>query len=173
MRLGFPIFDAEQLNYLVALSRAYDDISPNDLAWSFNRRYQRETNPLEFENLIEDAERSIEQLAAGSEIAAAGTFSHPDVRAAVTFWPKDGFREDENHKLFILAAYRHAYDLTCAKLEEEGERDSTTRIESNAPIPANPSGFLAYGKIKDLPYQKLLDLFHWREQHQAETTKES
>ncbi|KAL8812340.1 MAG: hypothetical protein Q9200_001107 [Gallowayella weberi] len=168
LRLGFPIFDAEQLNYFVSLRRTYS-ISLKDLSATFNHRYQRETKEEEIENLIEEAERSAVQLREGNEIAAVSIFSHPAVRAAIDFWPRDGFEEDENHKLFMLACYRHAFDLTCKKLEEEGKPHPTARTKSNAP-PARRLGKIRYEHIKDFDYWQLFDLYLWR-MDQITTTK--
>ncbi|KAL8848321.1 MAG: hypothetical protein Q9221_006624 [Calogaya cf. arnoldii] len=105
-RLGaaLPFFNANQFNYNVGLKRACNDTTFQDLMTSFNFRYTRTTTVGELEHWFNDMEK-----------AANGTDAfnqRPELTAPFDFWPAGGFRDNEMDKLFILATFRQAYEVS-------------------------------------------------------------
>ncbi|KAL8756595.1 MAG: hypothetical protein Q9199_002824 [Rusavskia elegans] len=133
LRLNLPFFDCDQFNYIVALKRADGGLSFQDLTTSFNARYKRGTNTDELEGFFKEAER-----AARGEQMLTPKPEHVDI---IKFWPVDGFRPDETHKLFILATFREAYE-------------AYNMIENGIPRPKN-SNLRAAKKDSLIPYEDL------------------
>ena len=108
--LSLPHFDLDQVNYLVALHRVYN-ISFRDLAKSFNARYNRETSEKELEIFFGEFGNASHVF---RRMMQRDEFVDP-----FEFWPMDGFREHEIHKLFILATYLQAYDASIKQIEAD------------------------------------------------------
>ncbi len=110
LSLSLPHFDFDQVSYLVALHRAYN-ISFRDLARSFNARYNRETSEKELEVFFGEFGNGSH---VGRRMMQRDEFVDP-----FKFWPMDGFREHEIHKMFILATYLQAYDASIKLIETD------------------------------------------------------
>ena len=109
---GVSFFDFDHFNYIVALKRAYSDISFKDLTTGFNHHYYKKTSEAELEMIFEDT-----QSAAQGKKSFIAT---SQMVAPFHFWPEQGFDETEMHKLFILASFRHAYEISMKMVKAGG-----------------------------------------------------
>ncbi|KAL8673147.1 MAG: hypothetical protein Q9224_007534 [Gallowayella concinna] len=169
--LAVPVFDADQANYIMALSCVYPDSSLDDLEKSFNVRYKKQTYRAELEQLLQEARRT---GAAGGP-AGAGIFDNAVIKDAFTFWNEDGFPKDENDKLFILTTYRQAHD---AAIKKSNHRDGSGSVASDlfSPQPESylreaTAGFLSYEDIRHLSYKDLMKVYYERRKRQDQKTQ--
>ncbi|KAL8921605.1 MAG: hypothetical protein Q9172_003930 [Xanthocarpia lactea] len=152
--LSLPFIDFDQVSYLVALRRAYC-ISFRDLAKSFNSRYNRLTTERELESFFGQWEKAVE----GPRLMMhRDEFVDP-----FKFWPIDGFREHEIHKLFILATYLQAYDASIKLIEAERGTDvgpPVRPVSSN--IRASKEGPISYEDISGSSSRSLMEMYNER-----------
>ncbi|KAL8676416.1 MAG: hypothetical protein Q9186_007053 [Xanthomendoza sp. 1 TL-2023] len=156
MTFSSPIVDFDQMNYVVALHRAYPDISIEDLRNSSNSRYTRQSDVGELINVLKEAER----------ISEGGPGFFPFNARAMTepcrFWPHDGFKEDELDKLYMLVAFRQAYEVSARVLKETTQHTITTglpTVHEVSNLRAAKPGFLSYEDIRGTSYKALLEIY--------------
>ncbi|KAL8677681.1 MAG: hypothetical protein Q9186_005922 [Xanthomendoza sp. 1 TL-2023] len=197
LRLGLPMFDADQANYFMALHCVYSDITLEDLTKSFNIRYIQKTSPEELKFAIKAAKRWDPKWAAAFPTGPE-SFGFAVMSIAYSFWQGDGFGEDDVQKLFILATYRQAHEAAIKKADwkdykaahpgasyddykaaiEKGNHkiDSDSNSVATDPLPPQPAsyfktvaeGFLRYEDIRRLSYKDLLKICFARKKRQDE-----
>ncbi|KAL8910436.1 MAG: hypothetical protein Q9171_004274 [Xanthocarpia ochracea] len=152
--LSLPHFDFDQVSYLVALHRAYN-ISFRDLAKSFNARYHREMSEKELEVFFGEFGNASQ---VGRRMIQRDEFVDP-----FEFWPMDGFREHEIHKLFILATYLQAHDASIKLLEADRgivAGPPVRPVSSN--LRASKEGTILYKDISDSSSRSLMEIYNER-----------
>ncbi|KAI4261928.1 MAG: hypothetical protein L6R42_002889 [Xanthoria sp. 1 TBL-2021] len=138
-----PFFDFDQMNYIVGLKRAFSDISFQDLTASFNYRYRNTVTVRELTFWFNDMERASQ---------GEDRFNQrPELTEPFHFWPVDGFRKNDMDKLFFLATFRQAYEISWKLMK----KPLTLDIDDTTGAPRPTSSNLRASKPDFIPYTDL------------------